>query len=536
MALLMVASCTHREDPMYAQLDRTMENDSVFIGSKEKHIAELRSLVSYNNGNPEAQLRLYDDLYQAYSSYNYDSAMCYARRALSLAQETGNYYYKVKNTIYRSFLLSSAGFYHESERQFDTIDSIAVPEKLKFEYYYTHYKMYTFWNEYYNDSELADSMKPSARASLAAALRYTKPKTADYYLLRGGLYRLDRDYANAIASFRQAMRCYGGHSADDNETHNLASASYDIALCSLCMNDTTGYEENLIQAAIYDIKCGTKETAALQALAFFVYSQRGHVERAERYINFSARDARQYDSRLRMIGIGKRLPLIVSAYQREINSRTHWLMVAIAITSLLSMSLIAMLFFYVSQNNKLRVSRMRTAVANRKLSELNGEIEAQNRRLVDINDKRENLAKVYIDLCARYIDSFEGFKTMAKRKIKANQTKELLARLSSAELSDEDADTFLSSFDKAFLELYPDFVNELNALLRPECRYAVGDTPHMRTEQRIAAFMRLGVKDSSIMARLLFYSPQTIYNYRWGMKQKALSKETFEEQVTRLCR
>jgi DNA-binding CsgD family transcriptional regulator len=46
----------------------------------------------------------------------------------------------------------------------------------------------------------------------------------------------------------------------------------------------------------------------------------------------------------------------------------------------------------------------------------------------------------------------------------------------------------------------------------------------------------MGVKDSSKMATLLFYSPQTIYNYRTAIKNKAKDKERFEQQVLELCK
>ncbi|MCI6461853.1 MAG: DUF6377 domain-containing protein, partial [Prevotella sp.] len=57
----------------------------------------------------------------------------------------------------------------------------------------------------------------------------------------------------------------------------------------------------------------------------------------------------------------------------------------------------------------------------------------------------------------------------------------------------------------------------------------------LTTELRIFALIRLGVKDSSEIANLLFYTPRTIYNYRSAMKAKAINKETFEDDVRRLC-
>ena len=167
---------------------------------------------------------------------------------------------------------------------------------------------------------------------------------------------------------------------------------------------------------------------------------------------------------------------------------------------------------------------------------MNTQLHGLNALLVDTNSKRERLAKLYINLCAKYIARLKKQQTLVKRKIKANQTTELLSQLSSERLSEEDAATFLSRFDKAFLDLYPDFTEELNCLLLPEGQIQNKSTDELTTEQRIMALIRLGVKESAEIADLLFYSPQTIYNYRSVLKGKAINKETFEEEVMKLCR
>ena len=154
---------------------------------------------------------------------------------------------------------------------------------------------------------------------------------------------------------------------------------------------------------------------------------------------------------------------------------------------------------------------------------------------MDTNRKREGLAKLYIDLCAKYISRLKRQQTLVKRKIKANQTSELLSQLSSERLSEADASTFLSRFDKAFLDLSPRFTKELNALLKANYQIKNTHSNELTTDQRIMALIRLGVKESAEIADLLFYSPQTIYNYRSALKAKAIDKTNFEAEVSKLC-
>ena len=127
------------------------------------------------------------------------------------------------------------------------------------------------------------------------------------------------------------------------------------------------------------------------------------------------------------------------------------------------------------------------------------------------------------------------YQTLVKRKIKAHQEQELLQTISSTRISEEDAATFLNSFDKAFLELYPTFVEEFNALLIEDGRI-LQKSPHtLSTELRTFALIRLGVKSTADIAGLLFLSNQTIYNCRSVTKNKAVNKETFDDDVMRLC-
>ena len=133
------------------------------------------------------------------------------------------------------------------------------------------------------------------------------------------------------------------------------------------------------------------------------------------------------------------------------------------------------------------------------------------------------------------IPAESDYRKLVSRKIKANQTADLLKTLNTHKLEEEEAQMFYNRFDKAFMELYPGFVTELNKLLLPECQLEVPTTHDLTTEIRIFALMRLGVTDSQEIATLLHYSTQTIYNYKSGMRAKAINRDTFESDINQLC-
>ena len=190
--------------------------------------------------------------------------------------------------------------------------------------------------------------------------------------------------------------------------------------------------------------------------------------------------------------------------------------------------LLTMAIFGYKQNKWLAGSRREVKTQNRQLKEL-------NERLIATNHRRETYMRLFMDISAVYIRKLMEYRKLVSRKIKANQTADLLKTINSYKLAEEEATTFYTRFDRAFTELYPGFVDELNSLLLPEGRIAQPSPNTLTTEARIYALMRLGVTESQEIATLLFYSTQTIYNYKSAMRARAVNRDTFDEDINRLC-
>lgn len=61
-----------------------------------------------------------------------------------------------------------------------------------------------------------------------------------------------------------------------------------------------------------------KENLALQDVALLIKNEDGDLERANAYLNYSLNDALEYNNRLRILEIGKKLPAIATAYQETV--------------------------------------------------------------------------------------------------------------------------------------------------------------------------------------------------------------------------
>ena len=186
-------------------------------------------------------------------------------------------------------------------------------------------------------------------------------------------------------------------------------------------------------------------------------------------------------------------------------------------------------------NNELKDSNKALKDSNNELKDSNKALRNSNDELENTNAKRELMANAFIMLCYQYIERLDSQRKLVIRKIKANQQNELLSILSSSKRGTEESQNFFSQFDKIFLSLYPSFVNELNSLLIPEAQIELKEDNELTPSLRVAALVRLGVTESPKIAGILSYSLQTIYNYRSTLKNSAIDKEHFEENLQKVC-
>ena len=183
-----------------------------------------------------------------------------------------------------------------------------------------------------------------------------------------------------------------------------------------------------------------------------------------------------------------------------------------------------MAFFAFKMNKRLTKSRREIKSQNTLLDEL-------NQKLLNTNKRRETYMHLFMDISAVYIRKLDDYRKLVSRKIKAKQTADLLTAINSYKLAEEEA----ANFYIRFIDLYPNFVEEFNQLLLPEKQIVLPAPNSLTKELRIYALMRLGITDGQELATLLFYSTQTIYNYKTAIRKRAKDLTTFDAAINRLC-
>ena len=80
----------------------------------------------------ETALPILDDLYEEYHVFQFDSAMAYADKGLSLARQKHNDYFTTLFTIHRSEILAIGGLYSEALECLNALSEQPTDSLLRF--------------------------------------------------------------------------------------------------------------------------------------------------------------------------------------------------------------------------------------------------------------------------------------------------------------------------------------------------------------------------------------------------------------------
>ena len=516
---------------LYKQLDAALAQRAHYVELKEKSLNEIKQGAKYVTSN-EDKLKLYEQLANEYKAYEYDSAMTYVNKGLILAQKSYNIFFNKRFQLSQTRLLITRGFYAEAKEILQKIEPKEEPRDYQFLYYYTMYGLYNNWSTYCENNEFSKNYDLKKVEYLKKAIELSPKKDAFYYYLMGELYYFSNHPNNnkTIQYYKKAL------SMEKTNSRLHAMTAFALSEIYQKANNLELMEHYLLVAAISDVTSATKENVALQDIALFIYKHKTRsLNKAQEYINLSLEDAYAYNNRLRRIEISSKLQMITNAYTDDIRATNSMLYIALSVIFLLLLGVGLSSLFIRKKNKLLKQKKDEITATSAKMEVLNNQLHLINDELKDTNQKRERLIKVYIDLCYKNIERNCKLRTLAVRKIKANQSKELLSLLSSSTNTEKENKEFLTEFDKAFLSLYPTFITELNKQLIESAHIQLKENGEMPPILRVCALLRLGITESSKIAGILSYSPQTVYNYRSLLKNNAIDKEHFEENVLKLC-
>lgn len=501
-----------------------------FDKQKENQISFLKEQADLTKDLKEKYLIFYD-IYKLYRFYNFDKTLEYIERSKELAECLGNDFFLDQTTLSLSLLLVESGYFKESIDALDDIDSKSIKEELINDYYLAYKEAYSGLSYYtvVNRNKLLYSQLYNAyKDSIFSRLGSNSEE----------VLRLKEKQFKEVNNLSKAIEINSKRLAKVKMgSREFSLITFERSLIYGLKKNTDKQKEYLILSAISDIEASVKDNASIGELAKLLFLE-GDIDRAHEYINFSFDDANFYNSQLRYLNIASSLPIITMAYNEQRTNQKTKLKKSLIFISLLAFFLLITIYLIFRQVRKLSLARNKLKKANEKLKELNLKLNSSNEDLKQIyldlsesNRIKEHYIGTFLNLYSEYIDKLDVYRKLVRKYIRANQMNKLFELSKSKKVIDGELEIFHKNFDNSFLHMHPNFVEVVNSLMKIEKQIILDNPSRLNTELRILALIKLGITNSSGIAKILRYSVHTIYNYRANIKNNSKDKKSFEYSI-----
>ncbi|MES2108475.1 MAG: DUF6377 domain-containing protein [Bacteroidota bacterium] len=505
-------------DTLLQKLNSTLDKKKDYDAQKLARIDKLQKDLN-NAVNPDLNFRynIYLKLYEENKSFNYEEAFHDAQKLQQTSDALKNPVKIAYSRIKFGFILLSSGMFKETFDTLKTVDIKFLDNDARKEYYFLTARTYYDLSDFDRDNYYANIYNVKAGKYIDSATALCNPKSFEYVYYNGLKYLKTGNIPQAIINLKELIDKY---KLTDHQFAVTASTLSDIYIRN---KEPDKAIDLLIPAAMADIRSSTKEAAAMTNLAQLLHTT-GDAKNAYIYIKQALEDATYYGARQRKIQVSNILPVIAG---ERINSVEEQRRVLIIYGSSLTVLAIMVVVFAVISYKQLRKLR----IADKIILEANHNLQASINDLNEANKIKEEYIGYYFNLISEYINKLERFKRSVDNKLTTKRYDDIGIIINNINLTKEREELFIN-FDKAFLKIFPNFVNGYNALFAEENRVKLLPNQLLNTDLRIFALVRLGISDTEKIAHILEYSVNTIYNYKARIKAKSLiSNDEFEDAI-----
>ena len=487
----------------YHKLDEVLEHSAQYISAHERRLSREKARLRAARA-PRQQLNLCYQIYKDYTAFQTDSAIAYLDRCVALSKTLGNTAFAQSCLALKATQFSIAGYYPEALTTLDQVNRRELDPTGWQNYYYALNHVYGEMGSYTSDKQLnkdyfrkADAYRDSIfmvfPASGETALRKREEQCSSH-----------KDFARALRynDLRLKLAPAGSH------TFAIVAYFRYVELSGMGREEEALYW--LTESALADIHNAVTDQASLWILAHML-DKAGDIDRSHRYIDHAWQFADLFGARTRSWQISPILRNIDTNFQKKEAENNRQLVLLAVLATLLSVVLFISLAYLMRQ-------RQRLAEANRQLDESSRVKEAYIGR--------------FLTTCSLYIDKLDKLRLSVNKLVKNRQFDKVLELTRTAGMKSKDMEALYEHFDEVFLNLFPSFIEQINALLRPDAQFVLSNPKRLTTPLRVFALIRLGMDDSTRIAECLHYSVNTIYNYRAKVRNGALGKrDEFEQKV-----
>ena len=460
--------------------------------------ARIDSLCHITPRTPDLTLAIARE----FQSYQSDSARIYYARLLEEAEP-----YRTHAIVGLVELHAATGRYEDGIATMQLMDSILPSFRLRW---------YEAVRRLYSDGALWSTVPPlkeewqqeaeKYKSMLMNAWREKVDEEQEMDLLLAQYTAMEKGELTVALEYNDSLLA-----KIDPTAHEYAIKAYERAILYEQAGDEIKRREWLVRSAIQDVRCAVTDNGSSWLVAKDCYEE-GDLSRAYLFSNYSLTNASFFNAPTRFNQTFTLGHTIATDYEQRLNDSSIRLGFAIICLVLLLVAVV-LITIYTLRNNK------RLHILNKEITAINEEFEITNRQLKEANMVKEQYICRYLEVYSDYIRRLVAMARKAGEKDPDGIKSKEMAH-------------FYRSFDDTFLSIYVTFVQDFNALLKPEAQLMPKKGERMTVEMRIFALILLGIDNSAKIGELLCYSPNTISNYRVRVKNGALGdRDTFEDRV-----
>ena len=530
VAVLMAALVlTGQARGQFARLDSLIAVQPHIVADKESRLTQLKADLA-GESSASGRYAAVRRLYQEYAAYQYDSAYAYVSESIRLAQAMGDAAKLNDSRLDLAHILSTACLMDQARQTLAQIDTAQLTPDQFITYYRTRTDLLIFQAEYMQGTRYADEAVQQLIAVRQRVAALDGPKdNVSYLITRAECLADGGNQQQAIDLLTTLLPQY----KSGDRMYSIITSTMSFHYSQL--DDMDKQMEYLIKSAESDLEGCIRENTSLRAIADRLFDE-GDIDRAYHYMRVAVDDANFYGTRLRNIQSSRIVPKILSAYQTKQEQSSRKMKLLLALMSLIALLMVVGVFaIYQLLKRYRRLNEQKKAI-NEQLRQVNGQLHESNALLQEREKLKEEYIARFLALSSRFIDRGEEQRKALYRLYRDRKTEELARELKSTHSANENAQLFYENFDNAFLNIFPNFVDEVNKLLREGGKIEVKQGKRLTTESRVLALIRIGITDNQSIANILRASLTTIYTYRSKLKARALSKDDFEARVKAIDR
>ena len=508
---------------LYDTIDSLIENRKDLFVEKEIRLKVLKD--DLQRSTSEDQLfKINERIYDEYMAYDFDSAYYYINKNVERQRALGDADRFAASAVRMAHILAVSGIFNNARLLLNEVRVQNVSTENKINYYEQQSELNLFRSEMANFTPLfpayIDSMQHYRQKILEIA-----PHDSYNYIFNLATYTCEQGEVDQAIKM---LEDYLPQLRQGDRHYSVITST--LAYFYTHKNQPETREKYLLLSAISDLRGCILENNSLRELSIILLDRQEY-KKAYNYIQLASADAKRYGSRLRSLQVARLTPLITEAYDAErahTQRRTNILLVVLSVITLLLVVAIIFVLFLI---RKRRAVMEKIHAMNLELERRNAAIEKANNEMKESNRIKDEYIGRFLELSSNYIQRGEERAKLLNRLARDKKMAELYAELKSTASLNESVRLFYQNFDTAFLNIYPNFIKEVNCLMADGNQFEVDEAHKLTTELRILALIRLGINDNQKIADILRSSITTIYTYRSRLKARARSKDSFEDEI-----